>query len=235
MTLAIFLVVSGSLNGCSATPGPNMLTISPGQYDQAFDAAIEIARQDGLLAAVQDRRAGTIETEPRRAASFFEPWRSDNASSDQALENTLGLQRRTARFEFVPVGYQESALRDDGALTGPDVVNLDGPLRDLTQTIRPLELRVWVYIERAHTAGMRRSTWTRRKTSRSELTIPENEGGLPNGQFWTPFSRDELYEQRLLAGVEKMLVLTNSTLSTNDPATTVDGTANSGVHSPSAP
>jgi len=194
----------GALGGCTAKPGPQVLTIAPEQYDDAFSAAVEIARRDGLLAAFQDRRAGVIDTEPVRAATVFEPWRSDNASTGEAFENTLGLQRRKARFEFAPVGFHEPDSSDD-APTGPDLLGLDAPPLDLTQSDQPLELRVWVYTERAHTPGMRRSTWTRRKTTRSELVVPENEAGLPGGQFWTPLSRDQAYEERLLAGVQKML------------------------------
>jgi len=203
--LTFLALLSAALTGCNARPGPQMLTIAPDQYDQAFAAAVEVARRDGLQAAFQDRRAGVIETEPRRAASMFEPWRTDNATTDQAVENTLGLQRRRARFEFVPVGFQDVGPPPGSPPAGPDLLGIDAPTVDLTQTDQPLELRVWVFTERAHTPGMRRSSWTRRKTTRSILVYPENEAGLPSGQFWTPLSRDEAYEQRLLAGVQRML------------------------------
>jgi len=133
--------------------------------------------------ALRDRRSGVIETEAQIAGSVLEPWRTDNASAAQAVENTVAFQRRRARFEFTPAGFQE-------------------PPRDLTKVPDDLELRVWVFVERASTPGLRRSTWTRSKTTTTQLVAPEGDTGPAPTTSWTPVTRDVAYERRLLAAVQ---------------------------------
>lgn len=191
--------------GCNAPSGPSVLVVDSAAYDATFTAAVEAARRAGLPAVFQDRRAGIIETEPLVAGSILEPWRTDNDSFSQTMQMTLSLQRRRARFEFTPTEFQPEAAAVDQPLDGPDLLGLDQRPVDLTQDKQPLELRVWVYVERAHTAGLRRSTWTRRKTTRSELVWPERDQGLPGGQFWTPVERDPSYEARLLGEVQALM------------------------------
>lgn len=195
--------------GCvSNSEGPELLTVSPVDYSKAFDAAVEAARRQGLSAALRDRRGGIIETNARVAGSVLEPWRTDNASLDQAMENTIAYQRRRARFEFAPAGFSPP---DDVAatqpLTGPDVVNAQQPPVDLTQAEGELELRVWVYIERGYIPGLRRSLWTRSKTTQAELVYPEGMTKERKGMtvIWEPFARDPEYERRLLADVQKIM------------------------------
>src|SRR5262245_7044880 len=144
------------LQGCSSVPGPTVLNIPAASYSSAFDAAVEAAREDGMPPVVRDRRAGVIETEPRIAGSILEPWRNDNSSVEQAVENTVSFLRRRARFEFAPVGFQPAADSPWKDLTGPDVVQGDQANIDLTQAEGELELRVFVFIEQAHTVGVRR-------------------------------------------------------------------------------
>ena len=194
-------------SGCSQSTGPEMLAVPASSYAAAFDAAVEASRRHGLPAAYQDRRGGVIETAPRQAGSILEPWRTDNASLSQGVENTLGNQRRIARFEFRPVGFSAEPPQADGdaTLAGPTVVGAEEQLPDLTQAQGELELRVWVYLERAQVPGLRRSTWTRNKTTATRLVVPEGENGLPTGEYWVPVSRDEAYERRLLAAVRERL------------------------------
>ena len=75
---------------------------------------------------------------------------------------------------------------------------------DLSRHTGSLELRVWVYVERAHSPGLRRSTWTRAKTTRTRIILPEEAQALP-AHFWTPVHRDEAFERRLLAAVQDAL------------------------------
>lgn len=191
-----------SMAGCAPSEGPQGLTISAPQYQAAFDAAVEAAREQGMPAVLRDRRSGVIETDARFAGSLLEPWRSDNASFDQAVENTLAFQRRRARFEFAPAGFQDSSPPSDEALPGPNLAGGGQPSLDLTQLQGDLELRVWVYIERATTLGLRRSTWTRSKTTSAILVAPEGQTKQGGATYWTPVSRDLAYERRLLAAVQ---------------------------------
>jgi hypothetical protein len=187
------------LTGCaSPSQGPESLRIAPEQYAAAFDAAVDVAREHGLTGGLRDRRAGVIETDARIAGSVLEPWRTDNASTNQSGENTLNFQRRRARFEFAPVGFRERSFSEQPQ-SGPELLN-DEPLQDLTQSNSELEIRVWVYIERAHTTGVRRSTWARNKTTVSRVIDPDT-GEVAPANTWVPVRRDLDYERRLMGEV----------------------------------
>lgn len=184
------------LAGCAASDGPTVLVIDSAEYARVFDLAAEAARREGMMPIRRDRRAGVIETQPEYSASLLEPWRQDNAGFDQALENTVSLQRRRVRFEFVPAGAPPVQLPGGSALDGPRFVESEPEMPDLSTFDGPLELRVWVAVERSYRPGQRRSTWTRRYTSTpigADLT----------GAYWVTVSRDLAQERRLLAQVER--------------------------------
>ena len=197
------LLIFGMVSGCATSQGPAFLTIHAEAYADAFDAAVEAAALAGLTPTVRDRRNGVIETEPRIAASVLEPWRTDNASFAQVIENTISFQRRRARFEFTPAGFRPREPAE-APLTGPDLFAQHDAEVDLSRLAGPLELRVWVYVERAYSPGIRRSTWTRARTTRARIILAEDKKALPT-QYWTPVRRDEAYERRLLAAVERAL------------------------------
>ncbi|MDG2199895.1 MAG: hypothetical protein P8K80_01765 [Phycisphaerales bacterium] len=152
-----------------------------------------------MQAVVRDRREGLIETDPVIAGTILEPWYQDTADFSQAVDNTLSQYRMKARFEFLPRGFVESTVSEPGA--GPDLLGTSMPARDLTTSDEPLELRVWVYRERMHTIGQRRNTWTRRlKSTARHGSVDETWEDVPQS-FWTPDSRDEAAEHRLLAEI----------------------------------
>ncbi len=197
--------------GCAAEPAPQFLTLDAAQYQDAFDAAVEAARRAGLTPSLRDRRGGVIETDPRIAASILEPWRSGHETLGQALENTLTFQRRRARFEFTAAGSwadPPSGREPPRRLTGPDLFGTQTQPLDLTDHAGPLELRVWVYLERAHTPGLRRSTWTSGKTTRTTSVSPQPrriDDPVETTTFWEPVARDGVFEDRLLIAVRRLL------------------------------
>src|SRR5262245_26807394 len=91
LILAVFLLPAGMLGGCATSEGPDAVTLDASQYQAAFDAAVEAAREQDMPPILQDRRSGIIETDARIAASLLEPWRNDNASMNQAVENTVAM------------------------------------------------------------------------------------------------------------------------------------------------
>jgi len=187
------MVSMAGLGGCARQGGPDLLRISSGNYHHAFDAAIEATRKAGMPAVLRDRRGGVIETEAGIAGSLIEPWRTDNASFEQGMENTIAFQRRRARFEFVP-------LHHTGVSSGQQATDETAAL-DLTSFPGDLELRVWVFVERANAPGFRRAAWTRRTASRAGLGDPIEQD--PSVVMWSPVARDRAYEQRLLAAIER--------------------------------
>jgi hypothetical protein len=125
----------------------------------------------------------------------------------QAVENTLAMQRRRVRFEFVPAGSSETPP-DETAPTQSSVAIALQPSIDLTQFSAPLELRVRVFVDRAQTPGVRRSTWSRAETTVARLVVPEGQDG---GTYWVPVHRDLAFEHRLLATVQQAMQSSDAT------------------------
>jgi hypothetical protein len=191
--------------GCASTSdGPGVLVIDSTQYAAAFDAAANVVRADGMKPAVMDRRGGTIHTDPAAAGSIVEPWKPKASSARQALENTMTLQRRTARFEFRPAGAEELLGTEDGVLTGPALLSDSGI--DLTNYVGSIEIRVWVYVDRQYKRGIRRGTWSLSTETISKEIPADSRWEQSPSWFWTPMTRDVARERALLAGVESQLL-----------------------------
>jgi hypothetical protein len=191
------------LTGCHTSTGPDVLLLDSSQYAVVFDAAVAAARQDGMNPVLKDRRSGVISTEPAVAGSFVEPWKPDPSTSRQGLENTLSLQRRSARFEFLPAQNIPVPGRDNAVLVGPNLLSPSG--QDLTTYDGELELRVWVYVERKYTQGVQRGTWTLQSESITQIMPAQEPWEQVPGEFWAPISRDVAREQQLLGAVETSL------------------------------
>ncbi len=191
--------------GCSSkVTGPDVIVLDSQNYAAVFDAAVAAADDDGMKPVLLNRRAGIIETNPAVAGSFLEPWKPHPSTARQGLENTLSMQRRTARFEFVPV-MREVVATGTGTeeLIGPDLLSSTG--LDLTTYSGPMELRVWVYVDRKYTQGIRRGTWSLRQETRSTVLPSEEPWEQAPGTFWMPVTRDVARERDLLASVESRL------------------------------
>jgi len=206
MKFVLFMVVFtfAACTGCASTStGPGVLVIESSNYAAAFDAAASVVRADGMKPAVMDRRGGYIHTDPAAAGSLVEPWKPRASSPRQALENTMTLQRRTARFEFRPAGVEELPNTDVGKLAGPAL--LTGLDVDLTTYEGPIEVRVWVYVDRQYKRGIRRGTWSlSTETVTKELPADSLWEQTPS-TFWVPMTRDVARERALLASVLSQL------------------------------
>ena len=206
----LLLVLTGCGSGEKATPGTS-LSLSGLEYDTCFEEVIRIASDSGMPATVRDRAGGLIETAPRLCGSIFEPWRQDNADLNQVIENTIALQRRRARFEFIPQSFIPPAITDPDALEGaPLPGSSSDDLFDVRTHDGPLELRVWVYTERAFTPGLRTGTWSRSQLSFSADPLSPDRLKLESGATvdlsrWTPLRRDTDYERRLVDTIRSRL------------------------------
>lgn len=185
-SILVVVLCSFAFIGCAA-PGryADHLTIAGADYNRTFDAAVEVARQEAFVGGLRDRRTGVIETEPAIAPTMLEPWYAHRESCEQIVQSTISLQRRRARFEFIPVV--------DDAASASDVMAYEGDL----------QLRVFVFVDRRHTVGRRRSTWTRRAVSAEEIW--EIEAGPIIGGHWEPIGRDTAMEGRLMAKLQAAL------------------------------
>ncbi len=205
----LLLLLCCALGACQST-GPGSLEIPADQYDVAFDAAREATREVGMPALMADRTGGVIESRPRLAGSVLEPWRIDNSGS-QWLTSTLHKQRRRVRFEFLPVDFSPVDPTGTEELVGPPLPGSGEEILrsvDLDAFDGPIEVRVWVWIEREQRAELRRSTWTRvgRSYAQDPAQRESRDDGTTRSQgTWSPVERDTAMERRLLAEVEAAL------------------------------
>ena len=212
--LLLGMLVTGP--GCGAHQArPATLSLEPGGYEDCFNAVILVARDNGMPAILRDRAGGVVETAPRLSGSLFEPWRLDNDSFGETLENTVSLQRRRARFEFVPADFVAPSAGDPSTLEGAPLPGSTGDdLLDVRSYPGPLEVRVWVYVERAFTPGVRSGTWTRSQTTFSRDTLTpvrdSDDETVVDFSKWTPVRRDPAYEQRLLEALSRRIAAASS-------------------------
>lgn len=175
-------------------PEPTVLNITAKTYPDAFRAAHATLTDAGFLPELEDRDGGLIESRPVAGGSLFEPWAWADGDPGNGLADTVAWQRRVARFEFVPL---EFAAREAGEVDRPDLPGMSAP-SDLAVHDGPIEVRVWVFVERAFTPDLRRSEWTFQMTSTAtnpKQTGTSQSGGEPSR--WTPVGRDPALETRL--------------------------------------
>lgn len=206
VTALLLMAALYTLSGCATGTGPDVITISAAQYDEAFDLSAEVARRRGLIPDYRDRRTGVLETQPAVAGSVFEPWSRLTISLEQAVESTFRFQRRRARFEFIPAAMIPSETTTDRR----EVLPLELTEVDLTQIEEgDLELRVWVYVEESSRPDLRRDSWSRRLTTRSPIVRSDPEDASTRGA-WIPVARDRILERLLLGEVQRRLAAGNA-------------------------
>jgi hypothetical protein len=181
-------------------------------YATAFDEVVALLQDEGFAVAVRDRDGGVVESRPAIAGSLIEPWNWPGGDLGAALENTASFQRRRIRFEFLPVGFRPAPPTDEAALIGPRVPGSVDPAGeraiDLAGHDGPIELRVWVYVERAFTPHLQRSTWTLTRTTFASDPLASRaagDGTTRDRSIWTPIGRDEAMERIQLAKVRERL------------------------------
>jgi len=215
--LAMAMLPALAMAGCMgalSNEGPDKLTITPAQYRDTFDAATRTAQQMGYKVVIVDRSNGIIETDTRHAGGALEPWRIDNDGIVEASANTTANRRRRIRFEFVPVGAPIDHVKADSVLHGPAI---PGSTRaqdrfDVQTCTGPIEVEVWVYIERSFTEGTKpssysgslSSTWTNQLNVKS---ADAKDDSTRDNAKWTPVGRDLAYERTIAARIAQNLNL----------------------------
>jgi len=180
------------------------------EYDRAFDAALEVARRDGLEPVVVDRSLGVIETTPRAAGSLLEPWRTDNDGLRDSVAHTVNFERRRARFEFVPEPFelpmpQPASPSPGAALPGSD--RAEGRV-DLISWKGPIQLRTWVMLDREFIPNQQIGRWTlgESRVSQDPTQVQDRrDSSSRTDARWTPIGRDVQYERRLTEGILRIV------------------------------
>lgn len=195
---------------CAPEPVPAVLSFPRTDYERAFDAALEAAKAQGLEPTVADRSLGVIETDARTAGSLLEPWRTDNDGLSDAFAHTVNFERRRARFEFVPEGFAAAEPGPDAKAEGPAIAGSDRAERrfDLTRFDGTVELRTWVFVDRAFRGNQQIGRWSlseqRYAQDPTEKPLPEDESTRAPTE-WTPIGRDVPYERRLTARIREAM------------------------------
>lgn len=195
---------------CAPEPVPAVLSFPHGDYPRAFDAALEAARAQGMEPVVADRSLGVIETDARPAGSLLEPWRTDNDGVQDAFAHTVNFERRRARFEFVPEGFASPEPAPDAKALGPAIAGSDRAegRTDLTRAGGTIELRTWVFVDRAFRGNQQIGRWSlseqRYAQDPTERPLPEDQSTHAPTE-WTPVGRDVPYERRLTARIRQAM------------------------------
>lgn len=130
-------IALGFLSGCAAAPGPiEDLSVSPGAYPAAFEAAKDTLRDFEFELDRVDARDGVITTAPRAWSGAATPWLPYTSVPRDAVEGLAQFEQRTARVVFTP----------------PDAASAGGDLRDYPGDLRA---KVSVVVERLYRPGRR--------------------------------------------------------------------------------
>ena len=208
-------MVALALPGCMGaltSDGPSQVEIAHEQYTEAFDAAAKATREMGYEIELVDRSNGIIESKPRHAGGAFEPWRIDNSGPTDAAANTVAHRRRKIRIEFTPVGFTLDAGEPDPVLRGPAIPGSSFARNrfDLTTSTGPIEMKVWVFVERSFQEGAKPSPYSGTLASRwtnpiSSKPSDASDASIRDPSVWTPVGRDEAYERTLGGRIEGAL------------------------------
>jgi hypothetical protein len=211
LALQIGSVVSLLVIGCATHPHPStapstqMATdIDPATtqpdywYDQPGVASVEwdnfyklwhtsedVARSYLFRIDRVDYRDGILTTEPLVSAQWWEPWRRDVQTIDDAMESSLSTMRRTIRFEFT---------------------RLPSGLYRVTPKV--LVERRSVAEHRITSVALYRYTFRPQRGSVHNMPYgtPETDVGiiLP-ARYWYPVGRDEALERAIADRIAKRL------------------------------
>ncbi len=204
----------GGCMGALSTSGQTKLTVTPEQYRDAFDSATRIVREMGYKVVVVDRSNGIIESDPRHAGSALEPWRLDNASISEVTANTAANRRRRIRVEFVPASAQLASVGADEVLHGAAIPGSTAAQErfDVQTCAGPIDVEIWVYVERSFIEGVKPSNYSGSLASRwtnplNAKPIDATDDSIRENPQWVPVGRDAAYEQTIADKLEASLVV----------------------------
>jgi hypothetical protein len=201
--IALAVLVLAALAGCTTWQGPTEIAVPAGEYDRSVQVAVDTLNRLGYRCTVIDREAGVVDTDPLRAGSLVEPWRTDNASLSDAAANTVSPRRRQVRLSWTPVGAQ-LPLTEPATLSGPELPGSKAPSPRPDLASGALILKAIVSLEQQYTPGDRISTYSASLSSGYSEPRSATEGPVDRAT-WTPVGRDEATEQRILGLIERSL------------------------------
>lgn len=188
------------LSGCAATPSTiDHLTIAPGGYPSAFDAAKDTLRDFEFELDRVDAREGVITTAPRAWSGAATPWLPYASVPRDAVEGLAQFEQRTARIEFSP---------HDPAAAGGDLRNYQGDLR----------AKVSVVVERLYRPGRRVDATSVRLTGFT--ADPRETPSGPPPAFAVKNREDSALAARIQEAIDRALSTRAPSSEPGEPSTT---------------
>jgi hypothetical protein len=191
-----FLILVGlsALAGCSAPSAPPDVTIAPGRYDGAFDAARDVLVSYRFELERVDARAGVITTRPKTTSGLASPWDSEQTTLNQEWEDFLNEQQRTVRITFELAEQTSSPAAGDKP--GQPIV-----LPDLREMSVPIVAHVEVVLERVHHTGWRLQPAAMRFSGLTKDPVLEERGLWPS--YPVAYDQDTMLARRLAEAIRR--------------------------------
>lgn len=172
------------LGGCAGSSGNADLSITPGQYAAAFEAAKDTLAEYRFELERVDAGSGVITSKPKASAGLATPWDREQGAATQEFEDLANRHLRRVRITFEPT---------TGAQAGADLRTAEGPIVG----------RVEVVVDRARRAGWRLEPTSVRFSSFTRDPDLAARGMWP--QYTVPISQDPEFAARLADEIRQRL------------------------------
>lgn len=193
--IAAFLLIG--LAGCASNPRePAELSVAPGDYPRAFEAAKNALRDFEFELDRVDARAGIIVTAPRSWSGAATPWLPYDSSPGDGIEGLFQFEHRIARVDF----------------SVPDPAPAD--LRDAQE---PLTAKIVVTVERLYRPGRRVDATSVRLTGFTSDPRVNPSGPAP--AFAVEHRSDLPLAARIQAAMDRELASTPNSAADEPPTT----------------
>ncbi|QYK47948.1 MAG: hypothetical protein KF838_14300 [Phycisphaeraceae bacterium] len=211
------------LGGCASNkvdPESRSVSVAPGQYEAAFDAARETLRRYDFTLDRVDARSGVITAGPRFSLGLMNPFDPVQSTAEQEVRELGNQEGRRVRIVFArPDDGQTQAMQDSVPSSDdasevyaepppPDGLLADGSLLaslddDLRNEPGAMLLRVDVVVDRIYRPGRRIETTSIRHSSTFQDPDLTKRGMQPS--YSVSRERDDLLAARLAEDIRKRL------------------------------
>ena len=151
---------------------PAVAHIRSRSFDALWDACRSAAQADGFLVDRRDYREGVMTTLPLLSKQVYEIWRGDVVTAHDLAQSSLGMMRRTARFDI-------TRLPDGSFQASPKV---------LVERDSLIARRI-TSVDQYQNAFAIQTQDVARETQRSGQELP--------AEYWYPVGRDRALEKQL--------------------------------------
>ena len=146
----------GTMSNLSRTTSPNPLVVPRNDREEVWSPVVAVV-DDYFDISREDRLAGKITTQPKVAATLFEPWLGDSPGFSEKFEATIQTVRRFCVVTITPApgGGQsvkvevfkelEDLAKPDRQTGGRAIFNSDFPVNRTREIVGPVALPLqWV-------------------------------------------------------------------------------------------